>query len=183
MPNASSRLPRPPLPTSKVVALLVVAMITLACGGGEGSAAGDGSPGPSDSPGAATAAASPSTDPGTAMASGDVHDELCRRIGEVERSLTTMRAVELRLTNRVALEIELGQLQVAVGELEAAELGAFEDDLELPLRRLGYRLDEVELAVEDFRTNSRPQRAVPHVERDSQTFADELAALVLLSRC
>jgi hypothetical protein len=94
-----------------------------------------------------------------------------------------MRAVELRLTNRVALDIELGQLQVAVSELEAAELGAFEDDLELPLRRLRYRLDEVELAVEDFRTNSRPQRAVPHVERDSQTFADELAAFVLLSRC
>jgi hypothetical protein len=117
------------------------------------------------------------------MASGDVHDELCRRIGEVERSLTTLRAVELRLTNRVALDIELGQLQFAVGELEAAELGAFEDDLELPLRRLGYRLDEVELAVEDFRTNSRPQRAVPHVEGDSETFANELAAFVLLARC
>ena len=92
-----------------------------------------------------------------------------------------MRAVELRLPNRVALDIELGQLQVAVRELQDAELGPLEDDLETPLRRLGYRLGEVELAVEDFRTNARPQRAVPHVQRDAQTFADELAAFVLLA--
>jgi hypothetical protein len=94
-----------------------------------------------------------------------------------------MRAVELRVPNRVALDIELGQLQVAVGELEELDLGPLEEELETPLTRLGYRLREVELAVEDFRTNSRPQRAVPHVQEDAQTFADELAAFVILARC
>ena len=124
-----------------------------------------------------------SADPVAPLASGDVHAELCRRIAEVESGLLTMRTVELRLTNRVALDIELGELQVALSDLEDAELGEFEEELETPLTRLGYRLREVELAVEDFRTNSRPQRAVPHVEEDIQTLADELAAFTILARC
>ncbi len=55
--------------------------------------------------------------------------------------------------------------------------GPFEDQLETPLTRLGYRLDELELAVEDFRTNSRPQQAVTHVETDALTFGSELGRL------
>ena len=92
-------------------------------------------------------------------------------------------AVELRLPNRVALDIELGKLEAAFGELRQADLGPFEDQLEGPLTRLGYRLDEVELAVEDFRTNSRPQQAVAHVEDDAGTFGGELAAFSILARC
>ena len=51
------------------------------------------------------------------------------------------------------------------------------------MTRLGYRLGELELAVEDFRTNPHPRKAVPHVEGDVQKVADELAAFVILSRC
>jgi hypothetical protein len=165
--------------------LLALSLLLLACAGATPS-------GPVDplATGAASATVEPSAGPSSpgvdrsqAPASLDVEGELCRRIGEVEIHLATLRAVELRLPNRVALEIELGQLQEAMRQLQEAELGPFEAELEGPLRRLGYRLDEVELAVEDFSTNPRPQRAVPHVERDSQTFADELTAFATLARC
>ena len=63
------------------------------------------------------------------------------------------------------------------------DLGDREDELERSLTRLGYRMGELELAVEDFRTNTRPKRAAPHVEEDTQKVADELAAFVILSRC
>lgn len=185
MPNMPNHPPSSSVLTVRSRALLLVlAVVLLACGG----SADGGTPDPraGGAPGSPGATASGSPFAGTVLRplpSGDVHTELCRRITEVESSLTTMRAVELRLPNRVALDIELGQLQVAVRELQDAELGPFEDDLETPLRRIGYRLGEVELAVEDFRTNSRPQRAVPHVEDDAQTFADELAAFIILARC
>jgi hypothetical protein len=185
MPNVPSHPPRSSVLTLQGrVLLLVMSVVLLACGGSADGGTPD--PGAGGAPGSPGAAASGSPSAGVALRplpSGDVHSELCRRVGEVESSLTTMRAVELRLPNRVALDIELGQLQVAVRELQDAELGTLEDDLETPLRRLGYRLGEVELAVEDFRTNGRPQRAVPHVQRDAQTFADELAAFIILARC
>jgi len=182
MPN-SSRRPQPrSLPLSVgVITLSFVALIGLGCGSASGEPA-DVDAGQSVDA-SAVASGSPGVRSAGPLPSGDVHAELCRRIGEVDARLTTMRAVELRLTNRVALDIELGQLQVAVAELQAADLGPFQDDLETPLRLLGYRLGDVELAVEDFRTNSRPQRAAPHVERESHAFADELAAFVLLARC
>jgi hypothetical protein len=169
--------------------MALLSVVLLACGGptadaGAGAGAPDvaaaGSPAAPIGPGVS---APLPTDPLAPLPSGDPHAELCRRISDVETQLATMRAVELRVTNRVALDIELSQLQVVVGELQEAELGALEEELERPLTRLGYRLQEVELAVEDFRTNSRPQRAVPHVEEDTQTFADELAAFRILARC
>ncbi len=101
----------------------------------------------------------------------------------MESRIAALRAVELRLPNRVALDIELGKLQAAFVELAQADLGPFAEQLEGPLTRLAYRLGEVELAVEDFRTNSRPQRAVTHVETDAQTFSEELAAFAILARC
>jgi hypothetical protein len=104
-------------------------------------------------------------------------------VAVVEERTAALRAVELRLPNRVALDIELGKLKAAVAELTAVELDTLEDRLEEPLTRLGYRLGELELAVEDFRTSSRPQRAAPHVETDAQTFADELGAFAILARC
>jgi hypothetical protein len=108
---------------------------------------------------------------------------LCEQVGAVESRTAALRAVELRLPNRVALDIELGKLQAAFSELAEADLGPFAEQLEGPLTRLGYRLGEVELAVEDFRTNSRPQRAVTHVETDALAFSEELAAFAILARC
>jgi hypothetical protein len=110
-------------------------------------------------------------------------DDLCLHVLEVQQRLDALRAVELRLPNRVALEVELDKLQAAYIELENIDFGASEERLAGSLKRLGYRLGELELAVEDFRTNSRPQRAAPHVEEDAQKVADELAAFDILSRC
>jgi hypothetical protein len=163
--------------------ILAIPLLLTACSGGAAPGASAPATGaPMDSAAPASFPVLPPDMPSPA-ASGDIGAELCRRIADVESNLATMRAVELRVPNRVALDIELGQLQVAVGELEELDLGPLEEELETPLTRLGYRLREVELAVEDFRTNSRPQRAVPHVQEDAQTFADELAAFVILARC
>ena len=118
-----------------------------------------------------------------AMASGDTGGDLCLGIANVEQRLASLRAVELRLPNRVALDIELSKLEAAYAELHQADLGAFEEQLETPLQRLRYRLAELELAVEDFRTNTRPAHAVAHVEEDAETFAGELAAFSILARC
>jgi hypothetical protein len=116
-------------------------------------------------------------------ASGDPGATLCQHVAAVDERLAAVQAVELRLPNRVALDIELAKLQAAYGALRQADLGPFADQLEAPLKRLGNRLIELELAVEDFRTNSRPQQAVAHVETDALTFGDELAAFAILSRC
>lgn len=97
--------------------------------------------------------------------------------------LAGLRAIELRLPNRVALEIELGKIQAAYSELRQADLGDLEERLEDPLIRLGYRIDELQLAVEDFRTNPRPRRAAPHVEEDAAVVADTIASFGILARC
>jgi hypothetical protein len=161
-----------------LVLLVVITAAVAACSGSAAPAAtatpalGASMPAPTVTP------AGPGAD-----ASLDAAGLLCVRLGAVEERLAALRAVELRLPNRVALDIELAKLQAAFGELAAADLGALEDRLEDPLVRLGRRLAELELAVEDFRTNSRPQRAVPHVAGDAETFADELRAFAILSRC
>jgi hypothetical protein len=177
-----SALPTYPRIVRTLVAVLLTLLLAGCAGTGSGAPGADGGSSTIGSPDPAAATAPPSLPVG-AMASGDVGAELCRRVADVQSRLISMRAVELRVPNRVALDIELGQLQVAVGELLDAELGSLEDELETPRTRLGHRLREVELAIEDFRTNSRPHRAVPHVEEDTQTFADELAAFTILARC
>jgi predicted small lipoprotein YifL len=164
---------------STIAALAALTLLAVtACGGG------DPVPGPSvdasASPDLASTRASPSRMPEPSI---DPEGELCLHVAEVEQRLASLRTVELRLPNRVALEIELDKLQAAYGELEDTDLGDREDELERSLTRLGYRLGELDLAVEDFRTNTRPRRAAPHVEEDSQKVADELAAFVILSRC
>jgi len=117
------------------------------------------------------------------MSADEMGVDLCASVETVDQQLASLRAVELRLPNRVALDIELGKLQAAFGLLRQAELGRLEEQLETPLKRLGYRLGELELAVEDFRTNPRPRRAAPHVESDSGVLDDELAAFSILARC
>ncbi len=121
-----------------------------------------------------------SLDPG---ASGDPRVDLCTRLATARERVAALRTVELRLTNRVALDIELGKVEAAFSELESTDLDAFSDELDEAMTRLGYRLEEVELAVEDFRTNSRPQQAAPHVQTDAQAFADDLDAFARLARC
>jgi hypothetical protein len=113
----------------------------------------------------------------------DPEGELCPRVAEMEFRMATLQAVELRLTNRTALDVELDRLMAAYDELDGLELGDRRDELEGPLTRLGYRIGELELAVEDFRTNTRPRRAAPHVQEDAEKVAQELAAFVILSRC
>ncbi len=151
-------------------------LIVAACGGGEAGAGTEAS----TSPEAFTAEASPTPTP---IPTADPEGEMCQRLGEMETRLAALQAVELKLPNRTTLEIELDKLQAAYSELEDVDLGARERELQRSLTRLGYRMGELELAIEDFRTNTRPRRAAPHVEEDSQKVADELAAFVILSRC
>jgi hypothetical protein len=134
---------------------------------------------PDPSPGVimAVITAAPDASPGPGVS-------LCEHVDAVEERLAALEAVELRLPNRVALDIELGKLQAAFVELRQADLfGPFESQLETALTRLGHRLEELELAVEDFRTNPRPQQAVTHVETDATTFGSELSAFAILARC
>jgi len=153
----------------------VMMLVVVACGGD-----GDAAAGPSASPDAVTSEASPTPTP---FPTADPEGEMCLHLADMEVRLASLRAVELKLPNRVALDIELDKLTSAYRELEDVDLGDREDELERSLTRLGYRLGELELAIEDFRTNTRPRRAAPHVEEDTQRVADELAAFVVLSRC
>jgi hypothetical protein len=164
----------------RVAAPLVVLAILMACAGDSDVAPGQSTAGANDASPSPAATAPGAASPTSATESGPT---LCTHIGAVESRIAALRAVELRLPNRVALDIELGKLQAAFVELAQADLGPFAERLEGPLTRLAYRLGEVELAVEDFRTNSRPQRAVTHVETDARTFADELASFAILARC
>jgi len=115
--------------------------------------------------------------------SPDVGVRLCARVRRVEDRLAGLSAVPLRISNRVALEIELGNLEAAYSELRQADLGELEERLEAPRRRLGYRIDDLGLAIEDFRTNPRPKRATPHVEEDAGGVTDALASFGILARC
>lgn len=161
------------LPVLAAVTLLVVG----ACGGDSGPA---GSADPSADPLSAELVASPSPTP---EPRAEPEGELCQRVSKIEARLASLQAVELKLLNRTTLEVELDKLMAAFEELDRTDLGDREDQLEPSMTRLDYRLAELGLAVEDFRTNSRPRRAAPHVEEDTGKVADELAAYVILSRC
>jgi hypothetical protein len=153
----------------------VLLLVSVACDGDSGAA------GPRTAAGSPAAAmVEPSRAPGTLTGPDD---DLCLHVTEIGQRLASLRAVELRLPNRVALDVELDKLQAAYVELQRVDFGDAEDRLAGSLKRLGYRLGELELAVEDFRTNTRPQRAAPHVDEDAQKVADELAAFLILSRC
>ncbi len=181
MPIAAAANPRQRRPPRGLLGVaLTLATVTLLSACGDGASVAP-SLVPSVQPSASLAAAS---GPGAeSAASLEAAVLLCEQIGAVAERAAAVRAVELRLPNRVALDIELGKLQAVFAELEQTDLGSLEDRLESPLRRLGYRLGELELAVEDFRTNSRPQRAVEHVQTDAQTFSDEVSAFAILARC
>ncbi|MEX1296014.1 MAG: hypothetical protein AB1Z67_07570 [Candidatus Limnocylindrales bacterium] len=134
------------------------------------------------------ALASPSLTPAptaspSALPTIDPESELCGRVDEMEVRLDTLQAVPLTLPNRTSLEIEFEKVRASFLEIEGTDLGEREDELEDSLKRLGYRVGELKLAVEDFQTNSKPRRAAPHVEEDTGKVLDELDAFDILSGC
>lgn len=181
MPSPASRVaprtgPHWPRPTLVLLATaMLMAPLLLSCSGGAGADAEMSAPAASASP-----TPSLSFEP---AASGDLGPDLCDLIGEVEAGLDGFNAVELRVPNQTELDIELGTLQAAFADLRQADLGDLSDRLDEPLTRLGYRLDELDLAVEDFRTNPRPRRAIPHVEEKAGLVADAIATVAIFARC
>ena len=159
--------------------LLAFAAVTLLVVGACGDEA---TPATTAEPSNTAAGPSPSPTPST-IPTMDPEGELCSRVGEMESRLDTLQAVPLTLPNRTSVEIEYDKLVATFEELERTDLGDREDELEDSLTRLGYRMGELKLAVEDFQTNPKPRRAAPHVEEDSQRVSDELNAFVILSRC
>jgi len=157
-----------------LAALAVVTLLVAnACGGDASAEVTDPSASPSPAP-----TASPSTLPTI-----DPESELCDRVDEMEARVGTFKAVPLTLPNRTSLEIEFEKVRASYEEIERTDLGEREDVLEASLTRLGHRMGELKLAVEDFKTNSKPRRAAPHVEEDTQKVVDELNALIILSGC
>jgi len=159
--------------------LLAFAAVTLLVVGACGDEA---TPATTAEPSNTAAGPSPSPTPST-IPTMDPEGELCSRVGEMKSRLDTLQAVPLTLPNRTSVEIEYDKLVATFEELERTDLGDREDELEDSLTRLGYRMGELKLAVEDFQTNPKPRRAAPHVEEDSQRVSDELNAFVILSRC
>jgi hypothetical protein len=109
--------------------------------------------------------------------------ELCERIEIVQSRLTALSALELRPTARVTLDIELSRVQAGFSDMRQDALDARDLDLDDSLRRLDYRLDDLALAVEDFRTTSRPREAASHVEEEAVVFADALAGFHVEAGC
>jgi len=160
----------------RLVALCLGSILVVAACGSEPTDATGASP----SSVAATATPAASMDP---LASIDPGVALCAHVATLAERMAGLQAVELRLANRVALDIELGKMQAAYSDLRQADLADLEERLEDPLTHLGYRIGELELAVEDFRTNPRPKRAAPHVEGDAAMVADAIASFGILARC
>jgi hypothetical protein len=120
---------------------------------------------------------------GSGGTSRDPTANLCEGLAEVQSRLSVLAALELRPTARVTLDIELSRVQVSFSELRQDALDARDLELEDTIRRLGYRLDDLALAVEDFRTSSRPRDAARHVATDAAAFADALAGFELQTGC
>jgi hypothetical protein len=159
---------------------VIVSLVVVACGDEASSSSPiDSGPLPSGVP-SETMAAERTIEP---LATGDMAIGPCAPVTDLQDRLAGLVEVELRLPNRVTLDIELGKVQSAFAELRRVDLGPLEAQLEDPLRRLGYRLIDLEIAVEDFRTTSRPRPAAAHVEEDSTAFGDAVAGFAILARC
>lgn len=159
--------------------LAVLAAATLVVAGACG---GDATAESVDSPASPSPSPSPTASP-SALPTIDPEGELCSRVDEMDARLGTMQAVPLTLPNRTSLEIEFEKVRASLEEIERTDLGEREEELEDTLKRLGYRIGELKLAVEDFQTNSKPRRAAPHVEEDMGKVIDELNTFIILSGC
>jgi hypothetical protein len=120
---------------------------------------------------------------GSAGPSTDPASRLCEGLAAVQSRLAVLAALELRPTARVTLDIELSRVQVSFSEMRQDALATREPELEDTISRLGHRLDDLALAVEDFRTTSRPRDAARHVATDAAAFADALAGFALQTGC
>src|SRR5262245_51326156 len=179
-------------PPSRVLAALLALVATLVLAGcGGAPVAGVPDPVGLDEPAAPTASAANGPAP-SELADGAVQSDspgpssdptaaLCPQLATVQARLTQLAALELRPTARVSLDIELSRVQAAFSDMRLDANDAGDPDLTDALRRLGYRLDDLALAVEDFRTSSRPRDASKHVETDAAAFADALAGFQLQS--
>ena len=107
----------------------------------------------------------------------------CESVLALVERVDELLEVPLRIQNRVSLDIELGKVQAAFAEVRRADLGELDSQLEDPLQRLGYRLIDLEIAVEDFRTNRRIRDAAAHVETDASAMDDAVAGFAILARC
>ena len=175
-----------------LAALASVAMLALAgCGGGTEA----GVPAPLGIDDAALPAPSLPVAPVPTFAGGELPAvgsagpslgpsvELCDRIETVQSRLADLSALELRPTARVTLDIELSRVEAAFSDMRQDALDARDLDLTDSIRFLGYRIDDLALAVEDFRTTSRPRDAVSHVTEEAGVFADALAGFHLQVGC
>jgi hypothetical protein len=182
-----------PRPSRVLVALLALVATLVVAGCGGSPVAGVPDPVGLDEPAAPTASAPvgaapsqlvdgaiPSDSPGP---STDPLAALCPQLATIQARLTQLAALELRPTARVSLDIELSRVQAAFSDMRQDATDTDDPGMDDTLRRLGYRLDDLALAVEDFRTTSRPRDASKHVETEAAAFADALAGFQLQSGC
>jgi hypothetical protein len=181
--------------TVAMLTLLLAGLVLSGCGGPSEAGEPIPSPGavPSTSAAGSTSPAfgSPSPEtPGPAASAaaggapaGGVTPELCEGFETVRMRLGTLAALELRPTAKVTLDIELSRVQVAFSDLRDEIQAARDLDVDEPLRLLGYRLDDLALAVEDFKTTPRPRVAANHVAEETVVFGDALAGFELLVGC
>jgi hypothetical protein len=178
------------MPVRRRAALLAIAasLLLAGCDAADGGDAGgvgveDAAPGASTSPPPFMSVPWETPPIGSVGPSTDPTAKLCEGIAAVGSRLSVLAALELRPTARVTLDIELSRVQVSFSELREDALDARELELDDTVRRLGYRLDDLALAVEDFRTTSRPRDAARHVATDAAAFADALAGFELQTGC
>ena len=182
----------PPRTTRLGVLLVIVASLTLAACGVAPEAVVPGPAGVEDQvlPGP-TLPTIPDRSPppadvlalGSPGPSSDPTATLCQQVETVQSRLAELAALELRPTAKVTLDIDLSRVQAGFSDMRQDILEARGLDLGDSVRRLGYRLDDLALAVEDFRTTSRWRDAVKHVEAEAAAFADALAGFHLQAGC
>jgi hypothetical protein len=91
----------------------------------------------------------------------------------VDSVLETLRRGQRQLARdpRGAIELAVNQLLSLGRGRDTAPAGA------------SYRIDDLALAVEDFRTTSRPRDAATHVADEAVAFADALAGFHVQAGC
>jgi hypothetical protein len=155
-----------------VLALCLLSGMLSACGA-PSQALPDAPPGRQSATPTGTAASAPPVEIAT----------LCRRATELRAELRELSNVPLRIANRELLTEEWDEVMAAHLDLAEADAGAFEDALEGPMRELRYRLRDLELAVEDFRTTPNPSKAARHVQDEVAAFGSAITLVETTLDC